>query len=699
MICLRKFTSFATNDQENQPFDNYFKEKRFCFKFFLLTLGRKTNRKGKNCREDLALITPDMQSLFPEIWSEDIERADELRHISVEVLSDWAEYAPLLKYLRAAEVHTLADVALLRPEDIADWHGIGPSRSAMFVRLIGHVTDRAGDFINRTENVSGESRAEALEALSDVPLSMLLARPDLQMLCRPLINAGISTMADFLALGATRLSRIRDIGKSRRVRMEALRIDIIVHHDEYIRQWQEFRQQHAYPISHLGDDSVLTLTRFEETILALIADFEPFDQKLGRAIRLYYKEGRSIEAVAKSCQMSVRSLRQMLDTEFVLPLTHGYQIKGFSLRKVFIRQLASLRQNLLYRPLPSKQKDISHIVEDFLSLETCIVGKDSPAILVATGEKRIGMDTIRIFIACMGRYAGALRIEELLHNFSALAARRRASYSETIATTLVQHYPWIEKIYTMDETPAHYRMSASHLTDNVARLHRIILDAGRAISDDEILRRYVSLYGKDTEEQIQKLQGLLRSLPRRVKQLTSYNKDAKTIFSFVPISTPSHQSLSDIIPALIERLGYEFTLSQMEIELARFGYTHQNLQTLHNLITQHCCSDMDFIHHYCHKAHTDEHPDVRWRTNRKRSVSMMIRDYVRSILRERPTHTMPLSDMLDELTAYTRLKGCSVRDIKARLFAFTAPNIMVAEQQQKPFYFDTHEFSIEICLK
>lgn len=639
-----------------------------------------------------------MQTLFPEIWSEDLERADELRRISVEVLSDWGEYAPLLKYLRAAEVHTLADVALLRPEDIATWHGVGPSRQAMFVRLLQHLTDKPGDFISHNDAERVQADAEAMRGLGEISLSMLMDRHETQMLCRPLMNAGVRTLADLVDVGTTRLSRIRDIGKSRRTRIEALRLDVLVHQETYIRQWQDFRRQHAYPLSHVGDDSRLSLARFEEIIATMIADFEPYNQKLGRAARLYYKEQKPIESIAKTCRIPVSRLRRVLLDELVLPLSRGEEVLGFTIRSLFVRQAEELRRELLYHYLPSRSAQLSRIAEDFLRLEICSMDSQTPAILVASGEQRVGRDTVRLFLKYMGAFAQAQPVETLRRELSVLAIRHRAAYSEAIADVLVNNHPWVESIKDASATTT-YRMSASHLTDDVARLCRIVMDAGREISGDEVLRRYASLYGQPDETFVPRLQHLLRVLPRRDRMITARTHEGRERYSLANTSKAQMSSLSELIPALIERLGYEFTLEQMEVELARFGYTRQNQQTLHTIITRYCCTDMDFIHHYCHKAHTAEHPDIRWRLMRTRSVSVLIRDYVRSLLRQRLDCAMPLSEVIDELTAFTRIHGYAVRDIKARLFAFTAPNAMVAEQLDKPFYFNTHDLSIDICLR
>lgn len=636
-----------------------------------------------------------MQTLFPEMWNDEVERLDELRLVSVEVLADWAEYAPLLKYLRQAEVHTLGDVALLQPSEVRAWRGVGAKRVQTFVRLIEHICSHAADFLDG--KVCYDGQPEVIEALSAAHICCLAGREEVAPLLAPLQHAGIHTLGDIIALTNVRMGRLPRFGAARRTKLQALRTDILAHYEDYLALWQRHEQQHTYPRAYWpADDEPVTAAQVAGELEAVLTDFAAVSPGEGKWAKAILVEGKSPERVAAQCHKSPKTVLRLIEEACIAPLLSGASLLGLRLRPSLLVAMQDLRERLRYRSVDAATEGggdtLRPVLAAFLSLST-YTAPGGWTIVIGRGEESVVRSTTEVCLKAMAALPRAGSEAVLMRLWTARAAARGKAFDSRAALALLHTpHPWVEE-REMGGVKC-YRLAARHIERLPVRLARIIDDARRPLTSADIVARYTDIYSEQPKE----LMSTLAQLSRYGYGVSIAGIGAERTYA-TSIRSVSRPTLQDALPALIERLGYTFYLSDMQRELQHIGIDADSEDSLHAAITQWCSSAMDHIHHYCHKAHLAEHPETQWRQVRVKSLAISIRDIALSLLRRAPEHRLPMEALLDGVQDHLQLRGLTYnKDIKAKLFAFTAPTREQALAQHLPFHFEMAGLTIHIVL-
>lgn len=358
-------------------------------------------------------------------------------------------------------------------------------------------------------------RAEiVMEKLAEIPLDFLATHGERNVVLRRLSTAGISSLAALLRLPRFEVVEWEGVGRFFLHLFDEMRQEVRRHPEHLIERWLLERAEWDFPLMEEAENPwslhhYLTPALPEETSAtvlptdALTASWQRVEQTFTQLIFLlkhraplkaavlhrFLLQGLSPEVIARVLNFPSRAaVMRLMEHDFLRPLLAGEAVEGLTLTQEFRQSLTALRTELLFRP--------TSVLEGlhFMSMPRFLWLLGLKPMLRTQAETSWACDFIvprfevKASRSLLHRVFRQLQLHPDYQPRTDFLFSSDVDASEGLLTALLTHHPWIES------SDAGHRLRAEQLIYDFCRIGRILLDADRSLSRDEIFMRYEQAY-------------------------------------------------------------------------------------------------------------------------------------------------------------------------------------------------------------
>ena len=358
-------------------------------------------------------------------------------------------------------------------------------------------------------------RAEiVMEKLAEIPLIFLDNQQERNTVLKRLSEAGVNTLAELLILPRFDVAEWDGVGRFFLHIFDELRQEVRNNPEQLIEQWLLQRATWTFPITPEPDnpwflqhyvspapyiasttaenptnewDSLIQ--QVEQTFTHIVLLLKHRQPTQAAVLHRYLLQGLSADVIARVLEFpsSVTVMRSM-EHLFLRPLLEGETVAGIQLSEDFRHTLTYLQQELLFQPTASLD------TLQFMSMPRFLWLLHLTPMMRTQAEMSWACD----FIVPQGK---VLQSRALLHqvfrqlqlhpdyqSVPSFFPQKLSSAEENSLSALLTHHPWIE------HSAQGHRLMAAQLVYDFSRVGRILLEAHRPLTRNEIFARYEQVY-------------------------------------------------------------------------------------------------------------------------------------------------------------------------------------------------------------
>lgn len=358
-------------------------------------------------------------------------------------------------------------------------------------------------------------RAEVvMEKLAQIPLDFLATNLERNTVLRRLSEIGITSLADIIRLQRCDVAEWEGVGPFFLHIFDEMRQEVRLHPEQLIKQWVLQRASWIFPIDDsiddpwslyhyvspstsidtssfdtLEDDLIQSIRQVEHTFTHLILLLKHRHPNKAAVLHRFLLQGLSSDVIAKVLELPSRSsVMRMIEHDFLRPLLAGEEVEGLRLRDDFRLSLAALHSRLVFQSTTVLDGLLYMSMPRFLwllqltpMLRTQAESSWACDFIVPRGE-------VLLYRSLLHKVYRTLQLHPDYQDISSLLHLGSFTSESTSLTALLSHHPWIER------SSRGYRIMAEQLIYDFSRIGRILLEADRPLTRDEILMRYEQAY-------------------------------------------------------------------------------------------------------------------------------------------------------------------------------------------------------------
>lgn len=358
-------------------------------------------------------------------------------------------------------------------------------------------------------------RAEiVMEKLAQIPLDFLASHGEHTTVLRRLAEAGVQSLADFLRLQRFDVAEWEGVGRFFLHIFDEMRQEIRNYPEQLIEQWLLQRASWVFPIPYSSENpwslhnyvspslaaevSVVDDTPYEwapliqqveHTFTHIILLLKHRQPEKAAVLHRFLLQGLSAEVIARVLDFPSRSaVMRQIEHEFLRPLLAGKEVAGIKLSEDFCDSLSGLRKKLLFQPTTVLDGLQFMSMPRFLWLLHLTPMMRTQAEMSWACDFIVPRGEVLQSRALLRQIFRALQLNPDYQQVAYFEGLSSSSTKKGTLAALLEHHPWIE------HSSQGHRLMAEQLIYDFCRVGRILMEAHRPLTRDEILMRYEQVY-------------------------------------------------------------------------------------------------------------------------------------------------------------------------------------------------------------
>lgn len=355
-----------------------------------------------------------------------------------------------------------------------------------------------------SEISNGREMAASLECIDT---EVLAINSDRDMVLRRLRRAGITRVGDLCCLHRGEIAEWPRVGKAFLNVLDEIRREVNDHAVSIIRHWHEryekvsFVLADGYPVTASsteekaefpgGEKEMLAyrLQTLENIFVAIIRRMAYRRPQTGEVARRYFLEGLVPDVIVRVMGLPSRvAVRRILEHGFLRPLLNGDELCGLSLSEEVRQEMQSLRATLLFVPLDHLEALSQMLPDRFLAWLRLTVMTQTRTEKAWAGDLVVPESNVRRSRRVLQQLLLHLQWIPGFVASTTLNKSLSATSEKEIVSLLLQRHPWIEK------GEQGVRLVSEQLHYDYCRIARLLYDADRPLSKEEVLMIYERCY-------------------------------------------------------------------------------------------------------------------------------------------------------------------------------------------------------------
>jgi hypothetical protein len=529
----------------------------------------------------------------------------------------------------------LGDILYYTVEEYLNWYkGLPTKPNKPFVKLFEHIQS-----LLPQPEVPEETPIQIDPTLEEISVEILddykeEYSPQIVSKLRKLFQ--IENLAQAAVLNKDQVDRII---KAKKTQLYGGIIKLIedLHNQDiiqrFISDWRNRPQKRTFPQNI--NPNLPCITQLAMALAEVINEVSIKNPNRGDILKKYYIDGLSVDEIAQQKGTSHQNVDNHRLNSFEYLINSGEYIEDWLLVNPDLYKAAyEERDNLLYHPI-EEFPDISSTgisqepLLKFLGLKLFSDFSLHSSILIPRGKKaRNGTDAR--FSSILSAFSHVLR--------SSCYPKKESELKDLFETEILDEnieqkekiFPCLLRYHSGVESEGDLYWFKGELLFKRERLARIVYEAnGNPVTHDELRERYQNLYGENPDP-------LVISYGR---SLGIFAIGRTKSFRYGGALAP----IRDVLAELIQSNNYEFHYSDIESVIKKKGYQYEKRYIRNLLMTLGCRPDLDDNDHFCHKDHLADHPQNRWKEERRYGITNALLNHLKKMFTKSNNYSVDYS--------------------------------------------------------